>query len=74
VNLWMTGLLLLLTLVFWFLGKGIDVASERGQTRRAAVFCNIGVAVGIGALFYFKYLDFLIQNLNLIDKIKFLFV
>ena len=58
VNLWMTGLLLLLTLVFWFLGKGIDVASERGQTRRAAVFCNIGVAVGIGALFYFKYLDF----------------
>ena len=58
VNLWMTGLLLLLTLVFWFLGKGIDVASERGQTRRAVVFCNIGVAVGIGALFYFKYLDF----------------
>lgn len=58
VDLWMSVLLIILTATFWLLGKGVDVALHKGNDRLAAFIVNIGVVIGIGALFYFKYLNF----------------
>ena len=58
VDIWMTGLLIILTLTFWLLGKGISYYLNREDERKAAIVTNVGVVIGIGALFYFKYLDF----------------
>ncbi len=63
VDIGMAGLLLVLTLAFWLLGKGIGAAVEKDDNRRSAILVNIGVAVGIGALFYFKYLNFFIDSI-----------
>lgn len=58
VDIKMTFLLIILTLIFWFLGKGIAHYLDQDDERKAATTTNIGVVIGIGALFYFKYLDF----------------
>jgi len=63
VDIGMAGLLLVLTLAFWLLGRGIGAAVEKDDNRLSAILVNIGVAVGIGALFYFKYLNFFIDSI-----------
>lgn len=63
VDIRMTILLVILTMTFWLLGKGIDKAILQEQNRRAAIIVNIGVVIGIGALFYFKYLNFFAESI-----------
>lgn len=58
IDLGMAALLAVLTLVFWLTGKAIGQSLDAGRERRASRLTTAGVVVGIGALFYFKYLDF----------------
>jgi D-alanyl-lipoteichoic acid acyltransferase DltB (MBOAT superfamily) len=58
----MTGLLVILTWAFWLIGRGIGKAIERERERQASLLTTLSVIVGIGALFYFKYLDFFIGS------------
>ena len=62
VDLKMTGLLALLTLLFWGIGYGIGKAIEQERERRASLLTTLSVIIGIGALFYFKYLNFFIGS------------
>ena len=62
VDISMAGLLALLTLVFWLLGYGIDHAINKEKERQASLLTTLSVVVGIGALFYFKYLNFFIGS------------
>ena len=62
VDIKMTGLLVVLTLVFWLLGKGIYHYMEQEDERKASLLTTIGVSIGIGALFYFKYLNFFAES------------
>ena len=63
VDLKMTGLLVILTLTFWFLGKGVFYYLEKEDEHKAAIVTNVGVVIGIGALFYFKYLNFFADSI-----------
>ena len=63
VDIKMTGLLVVLTLVFWLLGKGIYHYMEQEDERKASWVTTIGVTIGIGALFYFKYLNFFAESI-----------
>ena len=58
----MTLLLVILTLAFWLLGKGVAYYLDKEDERRAAIVTNVGVVIGIGALFYFKYLNFFAES------------
>lgn len=58
IDLWMTGLLALLTLTFWLLGWGIGRAYDRERERLGSMLTYVSVVIGVGALFYFKYLNF----------------
>ena len=42
VDIWMTGLLVFLTMVFWFLGKGVHIYLEKEDERKAAIVTNVG--------------------------------
>ena len=64
VDIKMTGLLVVLTLIFWFLGKGVHLYLEKEDERKAAIVTNVGVVIGIGALFYFKYLNFFAESIS----------
>ena len=57
VDIKMTILLIILTFVFWLLGKGIYHFMEKEDERKAGMLTSLGVTIGIGALFYFKYLN-----------------
>lgn len=62
IDVKMAGLLAVLTLVFWLLGHTIGKAIEQEQERRASLLTTLSVVTGIGALFYFKYLNFFIGS------------
>lgn len=62
IDIKMTGLLVILTTVFWLIGRSIGKAIEQEQERRASLLTTLSVVVGIGALFYFKYLNFFIGS------------
>ena len=62
VDIKMTALLVILTLVFWLLGKGIYHYMNQENGRKASLLTTIGVTIGIGALFYFKYLNFFAES------------
>ena len=64
VDVKMTGLLVVLTLIFWLLGKGVHLYLEKEDERKAAIITNVGVVIGIGALFYFKYLNFFAESVS----------
>ena len=66
VDIMMTLLLVILTVSFWLLGKGVAHYLEREDERKAAIVTNVGVVIGIGALFYFKYLDFFAGSVALL--------
>lgn len=54
----MLPILLAITVAFWFLGGFIRKAIDRGNAKAASRFTTLGVLLGIGLLFYFKYLNF----------------
>lgn len=54
----MLPLLMVVTVVFWFLGGLIRKAVDRSDAKSASRLTKLGVALGIGVLFYFKYLNF----------------
>jgi len=54
----MLPLLLITTVLFYFLGIQI----EKGSEKKASILTNIGVILGIGILLYFKYLNFFIES------------
>ena len=62
VDIKMTVLLIILTLVFWMLGKSIYRYMEHEDERKASLLTTVGVIIGIGALFYFKYLNFFAES------------
>ena len=62
IDLKMTGLLAILTLAFWLMGRGIGIAIEQEKEKQASQLTTLSVVVGIGALFYFKYLNFFIGS------------
>lgn len=62
IDIKMTGLLVILTTVFWLIGRSIGKAIEQELERRASLLTTLSVVVGIGALFYFKYLNFFIGS------------
>ena len=62
VDIAMTGLLAALTLTFWLIGYGIGKAIDKELERKASVLTTLSVVIGIGALFYFKYLNFFIES------------
>lgn len=59
----MTALLLGSTAAFWGLGAGIGRAMERGRERLASRLTTLAVALGVGVLVWFKYLDFFASQL-----------
>jgi len=58
----MTALLFILTLAFWLIGREIDKSIEQGKEHKSSILTTLSVVVGIGALFYFKYLNFFIGS------------
>ena len=62
IDIKMSGLLAILTMAFWLIGWGIGKAIEQGKEKQASRLTTLSVIVGIGALFYFKYLDFFIGS------------
>ena len=62
IDIKMTGLLAILTLAFWLMGRGIGKAIEQEKEQLASRLTTLSVVVGIGALFYFKYLNFFIGS------------
>ena len=64
VDIKMTLLLVILTLFFWLLGKGVAYYLDQEDERKAAIVTNVGVIIGIGALFYFKYLNFFAESVT----------
>jgi len=57
----MAGLLLLLTIVFYFIGIGIEWFNEKAE-KKASALTTLGVCIGVGTLLYFKYLNFFIES------------
>ena len=62
VDIKMTVMLVILTLAFWYLGKGVSHFLNKEDERKAATVTNVGVIIGVGALFYFKYLNFFAES------------
>jgi D-alanyl-lipoteichoic acid acyltransferase DltB (MBOAT superfamily) len=54
----MIALLLGSTIVFYLLGLGIRSQLDKEQFHKAAWIRTAGVVIGVGILFYFKYLNF----------------
>jgi len=55
----MLPLLIVATLIFYYLGKGI----VKAKTEKQAYWLTfLGVALGVGALLYFKYFNFFIES------------
>lgn len=57
----MLPLLLVVTVVYYFLAPGI-AKSRQCNPKRANLFTTIGIMTGVGVLFYFKYLNFCIEQ------------
>lgn len=55
-------ILLVVTVVFWFLGRFIWKAIDHSNAKKASRFTKLGVALGIGLLLYFKYLNFFAES------------
>ena len=59
----MLPLLILATVVFFFLGRRIAVAKTE---RQSYWWSFLGVSIGVGALLYFKYFNFFIESFALL--------
>lgn len=58
----MLPLLLALTLIFFFLGIWIEKSIEKEDDKKTTLLKVLGVVIGVGVLFYFKYLGFFIDS------------
>jgi D-alanyl-lipoteichoic acid acyltransferase DltB (MBOAT superfamily) len=56
-------LLLSTTAVFYLLGKWLEKEMTKLNKRRASNLTTLGVCIGIGILFYFKYLNFFADSI-----------
>ena len=61
----MLPLLLAVTIIFYFLGKGIG-KNAANNPKTAKRLTTIGVVTGVGVLVYFKYLGFLVEQVALL--------
>ena len=61
----MLPLLFIVTVVFYFLGKGVQNNLEKNE-QKASFLTTIGVVIGVGVLVYFKYLGFLVDQMALL--------
>ena len=57
----MIPLLVVVTGIYYWLGIRIERHNENNP-KRASLFSTLGVILGIGVLFYFKYLGFLVEE------------
>lgn len=65
----MIPFLLIVTIVFYGLGKQIH-KNNRKNPRLSSLLTTIGVILGVGILVYFKYLDFMVEEVcNLLSSI-----
>lgn len=55
----MLQLLIVATLIFYFLGKGIAIAKSEKQSYWLT---TLGVVLGVGTLLYFKYFNFFVES------------
>ena len=62
-DLKMLPLLLGVSIVFYYLGEFLGKAIECGNQRRAHVLCVLGIVLGVGLLFVFKYYGFFIESI-----------
>jgi D-alanyl-lipoteichoic acid acyltransferase DltB (MBOAT superfamily) len=62
VDVKMIALLLGSTVVFYSLGLGIKKQLEAEKYSAAATLRTVGVVIGVGILFYFKYLNFFAES------------
>lgn len=58
----MVALLLGTTIVFFFIGKWIGRSIDREHWKKASGITALGVVLGVGILFYFKYLGFFVEQ------------
>ena len=68
INVRMSILLIIFTFVFWLIGYRIGNAIEQKRERLASWLTNISVALGIGALFYYKYYDFFVPSFQTVAE------
>ena len=59
----MVPLLIAVTVLFYFLGIKIQQSNE-SSPRQASRLTTIGVLIGVGVLFYFKYLGFCVKQFS----------
>lgn len=68
----MLPILLAVTIVFFFIGKVLRKYIDEGKTVPASRLTTTGVLIGIGILFYFKYLNFFADSVvQLLQSIGF---
>lgn len=60
----MLPLLAVVTVVFYLLGVGIEQSCKDGRYNRSSCLTTIGVVVGVGLLFFFKYLNFMVDGFS----------
>lgn len=61
-NVKMVPLLFGISLVFYLLGIWLKSAIKKNSVRKASYITTFGVLLGVGVLFYFKYLNFFAQS------------
>lgn len=61
VDCQMTLLLLVCTILYFYLGRCIDRYNQTSE-KKASLLTNVGVCLGVGMLLYFKYLNFFIES------------
>ncbi len=62
LNLTMIPILLLLTIIFFLFGKAIYKGIN--QHNKSRVLTTLGITIGLGVLFYYKYFSFFIESMN----------
>lgn len=60
----MLPLLAVVTVVFYLLVVGIEQSCKDGRYNRSSCLTTIGVVVGVGLLFFFKYLNFMVDGFS----------
>lgn len=59
----MVPLLIVYTIIFYYVGIDIGQTISENNKRRAKVYLMLGVVLGVGILFFFKYLNFLFSGI-----------
>lgn len=59
----MVPLLIVYTIIFYYVGIDIGKMISENNKRRAKVYLMLGVVLGVGILFFFKYLNFLFSGI-----------